>query len=123
MAPRTNATGRLPASKGLLRPEEFADHVSAFKFGTLVGETTGGGGFRNTFVPLPGGLVMSVSIGRAVHMVTGKDWEGAGVSPDVNVPPAEALLWVLRDLGFAEADAARLSKSHAPTLPMERRKR
>lgn len=27
MAPRTNATGRLPASKGLLRPEEFADHV------------------------------------------------------------------------------------------------
>ena len=71
--------------------EEFADHVSAFKFGTLVGENTGGGGFRNTFVPLPGGLVMSVSVGRAVHMVTGKDWEQVGIAPAIAVPAGQAL--------------------------------
>lgn len=71
--------------------EEFADHISAFKIGTLVGETTGGGGFRNTFVPLPGGLVMSVSVGRAVHMVTGKDWEQVGIAPAIAVPADQAL--------------------------------
>lgn len=71
--------------------EEFADHVSAFKFGTLVGENTGGGGFNNTFVALPGGYVMSISYGRAVHMVTGKDWEQVGIAPAIAVPAADAL--------------------------------
>ena len=98
--------------------EEFADHVSAFKFGTLVGETTGGGGFRNTFVPLPGGLVMSVSVGRAVHMVTGKDWEAVGIPPAIAVPAdqaltraqAEAMTVLAAKLPKAErADAGRLA--------------
>lgn len=71
--------------------EEFSDHVSAFKFGTLVGENTGGGGFNNTFVPLPGGYVMSISFGRAVHMLTGKDWEQVGIAPAIAVPAADAL--------------------------------
>ena len=79
--------------------EEFAAHVSAFKFGTLVGETTGGGGFNNTFVPLPGGYVMSISFGRAVHMVTGKDWEQVGIAPAIAVPADQALT-------RAEAEAA-----------------
>ena len=51
--------------------EEFATHVSAFGFGTLVGANTGGGGFRNDLLPLPGGIVLSVSTGRPVHSVTG----------------------------------------------------
>jgi hypothetical protein len=72
--------------------EEFSDHVSAFKFGTLVGENTGGGGFNNTFVPLPGGYVMSISFGRAVHMVTGKDWEQVGIAPAIAVSADQALL-------------------------------
>lgn len=72
--------------------EEFSDHVSAFKFGTLIGENTGGGGFNNTFVPLPGGYVMSISYGRAVHMVTGKDWEQVGIAPAIAVPADQALL-------------------------------
>ena len=72
--------------------EEFSDHVSAFKFGTLIGENTGGGGFNNTFVPLPGGYVMSISYGRAVHMVTGKDWEQVGIAPAIAVAADQALL-------------------------------
>jgi hypothetical protein len=71
--------------------EEFADHIAAFKIGTLVGENTGGGGFRNMFFPLPGGQVMSVSVGRAVHMVTGKDWERVGIPPAIAVPADQAL--------------------------------
>jgi hypothetical protein len=72
--------------------EEFATHVSAFGFGTLVGATTGGGGLNNEFFPLPGGLVISVSTGRPVHAVTGGDWEAVGVAPKIAVAPDKALV-------------------------------
>jgi hypothetical protein len=72
--------------------EEFATHVSAFKFGTLIGATTGGGGFNNEFFGLPGGLVISVSTGRPVHAVTGGDWEAVGVAPAIAVDPDKALV-------------------------------
>lgn len=91
--------------------EEFAAHVSAFKFGTLVGETTGGGGFNNMFVPLPGGYVMSISFGRAVHTVTGKDWEQVGIAPAIAVPAADALI---------RAQAAATAALAAKANPAER---
>ena len=72
--------------------EEFATHVSAFGFGTLVGATTGGGGFNNEFFGLPDGLVISISTGRPVHAVTGGDWEQVGVAPAIAVVPDKALL-------------------------------
>jgi hypothetical protein len=96
--------------------EEFAAHVSAFKFGTLVGETTGGGGFNNTFVPLPGGFVMSISFGRAVHMVTGKDWEQVGIAPAIAVPADQAL-------NRAQAEAMTALAARAPAEEREGYKR
>lgn len=72
--------------------EEFSTHVKAFGFGRLVGENTAGGGFRNDLAPLPGGYVLSVSVGRAVSLKTGKDWERVGVAPDIAVPADSALL-------------------------------
>lgn len=72
--------------------EEFATHVSVFGFGTLIGETTGGGGFNNELFGLPGGLVISVSTGRPVHAVTGGDWEAVGVAPKIAVAADKALV-------------------------------
>lgn len=71
--------------------EEFATHVKAYGFGTLVGETTAGAGFRNDLVPLPGGYVLSVSTGRAVSLKTGRDWERVGVAPTIATGAAAAL--------------------------------
>ncbi len=71
--------------------EEFATHVKAYGFGTLVGETTAGAGFRNDMVPLPGGYVLSVSTGRAVSRKTGRDSERVGVAPDIATGFADAL--------------------------------
>lgn len=71
--------------------EEFAGHVGGYRLGALVGQTTAGAGFRNSFFPLPGGLVMSVSVGRAVLASTGKDWEGVGIVPTIASDPAKAL--------------------------------
>ncbi|HEU0133722.1 MAG TPA: S41 family peptidase [Allosphingosinicella sp.] len=71
--------------------EEFTGHVAGFKLGELVGATTAGAGFRNQFFPLPGGYVISVSVGRAVLASTGKDWEGVGIAPTKAVDPEKAL--------------------------------
>lgn len=71
--------------------EEFAAHVSAFGFGTLVGETTGGGGFNNSFFPLPGGYVVSISTGQATQAKTGMGWERVGIAPAIAVPADRAL--------------------------------
>jgi hypothetical protein len=81
-------TGRGTASAA----EEFATHVAAFGFATLVGEPTAGAAFRNSFFALPGGYVISVSVGRPVHAVTGGDWERVGVAPKIAVPADQALV-------------------------------
>lgn len=71
--------------------EAFATHASTFGFGTLVGATTRGGGYTIRAYPLPGGYVLSVSVGRAIDAATGAGWEGVGVVPAIAVPPGKAL--------------------------------
>lgn len=66
--------------------EEFATHVSALGFGTLVGERTAGAGFRNDLLPVGKNYVLSVSSGRAISLKTGRDWEAVGVAPAIAVP-------------------------------------
>lgn len=71
--------------------EEFVGHVAGFRVGELVGETTAGAGYRNEFFPVAGGYVISVSVGRAVLVSTGKDWEKVGIAPTVKVEQDKAL--------------------------------
>jgi hypothetical protein len=71
--------------------EEFIGHVAGFKVGELIGETSAGAGFRNEFFPVAGGYVVSVSVGRAVLASTGKDWEGVGIPPTLQVGQEKAL--------------------------------
>jgi len=92
--------------------EEFAAHVDAFGFAKLVGTATGGGSFNNEFEPLPGGFVLSVSVGRAVHALTGKDWEGTGVKPAIQTSEEAAL-----DVALAEALQAVLAKARPQERP------
>jgi len=71
--------------------EEFIGHVSGFKVGELVGDTSAGAGYRNTFYPVAGGYVISVSVGRAVLVSTGKDWEKVGIAPTIKADTDKAL--------------------------------
>lgn len=95
--------------------EEFAGHVAGYGLGELVGENTAGAGFRNTFVPVGEGFLLSISIGRAVLESTGRDWEGTGHAPTVPVEAGDALdvAWRMAVQRQAEeadgAAAARLS--------------
>jgi hypothetical protein len=81
----------LTSSMSASAAEEFIGHVAGFKLGEVIGETSAGAGFRNTFFPLPGGFVISVSIGRAILASTGKDWEGVGIAPTTKVAADKAL--------------------------------
>ena len=81
----------LTSGRSASAAEEFAGHIGGFKLGELVGETTAGGGFRNTFYPVAGGYVFSVSVGRAVLASTGKDWEKVGIIPTMKADTDKAL--------------------------------
>lgn len=71
--------------------EAFPYHLQAMERATIVGETTYGAGNPGGFHPLPGGLEIFVSNGSARNPITGTNWEGTGVTPDVDVPADEAL--------------------------------
>jgi len=71
--------------------EEFTGHVAGYRIGEIVGETTAGAGFRNEMVPVAGGFVLSVSVGRAVLASTGRDWEAVGHAPTIATPVPAAL--------------------------------
>jgi Peptidase family S41/N-terminal domain of Peptidase_S41 in eukaryotic IRBP len=101
---RTSTLANLPAGRMVGKPlyvltggrtasaaEEFTGHIAGYKLGELIGATTAGAGFRNQFFPLPGGYLISISVGRAVLASTGKDWEGIGIAPTTATDPEKAL--------------------------------
>jgi hypothetical protein len=101
---RLSTLAELPAGRMIGKPlyvltssgsasaaEEFTGHVAGFRIGETVGATTAGAAFRNELVPVAGGYVLSVSIGRPVLAATGGDWEAAGIAPTVPAQIAQAL--------------------------------
>jgi len=89
--------------------EEFAYDVQTQRRGEVVGDTTGGGAHPGGMRRVTEQFGVWVPAGRAVNPVTGTDWEGTGVRPDVPVPSAAALrtahLRALERLLAAERDA------------------
>ena len=71
--------------------EEFANNMKELGRATLVGETTGGGANPGGEMPIGRRFGMFVPVGRAVNPISGTNWEGIGVAPDVAVPADEAL--------------------------------
>jgi len=72
--------------------EEFTYNLKNLKRATIVGETTGGGAhpvdahfFKNLLIGV------RVPFGRAINPISGTNWEGTGVEPDIKVPADQAL--------------------------------
>ncbi|PVM94098.1 S41 family peptidase [Caulobacter endophyticus] len=57
----------------------------------IVGEASGGAANPGGPVPVAGGFSIFVSNGSPVSPITGTNWEGGGVQPDVQIPAAKAL--------------------------------
>jgi len=70
--------------------EEAAYDLQALGRAVLVGERTGGGANFAPRHPIDERFTLAVPQGRAVSAVTGTNWEGTGVAPDVAVAPGAA---------------------------------
>lgn len=77
-----------------------AEHLAlAFKRthrATLVGEHTAGANHFGGEEPVGAGLEVWLPVGRTIDPDTGKDWEGTGILPDVEVPADQALETALK---------------------------
>jgi len=71
--------------------EELAYDLQALGRARTVGETTGGGAHPREAFDLTPHLQLHVPIARSINAVTGTNWEGVGVMPDLACPAEEAL--------------------------------
>ncbi len=99
--------------------EEFTYNLKNLKRATIVGETTGGGAhpveshfFRITDKVF---FQMRLPFGRAINPISGTNWEGTGVEPDIKVPADEALDVAMLDALGAIAKGAQ-DEEHKASL-------
>jgi hypothetical protein len=73
--------------------EEFTYNMKNMERATIIGETTGGGAHPVSEMGFPTlNIGMRVPFGRAINPVSGTNWEGTGVTPDIEVPSDQALM-------------------------------
>jgi hypothetical protein len=70
--------------------EDFCYTLQALGRAELIGETTGGGAHPTGMRPLSPTMAIAVPFARSVNPITGTNWEGTGVVPDVSVTAAQA---------------------------------
>jgi retinol-binding protein 3 len=71
--------------------EAFPYHLQALQRATIIGETTAGAGNPGGTYLTDEGYSLFVSTSSARNPVTGTNWEGTGVSPDIEVAADDAL--------------------------------
>jgi Peptidase family S41/N-terminal domain of Peptidase_S41 in eukaryotic IRBP len=80
----------LTSQKTFSGGEDFCYTLQAQGRAELIGETTGGGAHPTGMRPLSPTMAIAVPFARSVNPVTGTNWEGTGVVPDVPVAAAAA---------------------------------
>jgi retinol-binding protein 3 len=71
--------------------EEFAYNLKNLKRATIIGEVTGGGAHPVGGFAITPHVGAHIPVGRAINPISGTNWEGIGVAPDIAVPQADAL--------------------------------
>jgi hypothetical protein len=100
--------------------EHFASALKTSGRATVVGRKTYGANHFGGDQDLGGDYTAFIPVGRTFDPSTGKDWEGTGVAPDVDVSAEDALIKALTLAGVAPDKAAALSAEVAPAMPMAR---
>ncbi|HLK77072.1 MAG TPA: S41 family peptidase [Streptosporangiaceae bacterium] len=78
--------------------EEFCYNLQALGRAELIGQTTGGGAHPTRGYPISRSVHIGIPFARSINPVTGTNWEGTGVVPDVAVPEDQAY-----DVAYAKA--------------------
>lgn len=71
--------------------EECTYNIQTQKRGVIIGESTWGGANPGGNVRLTDNFSAFIPVGMAKNPITGKNWEGTGVIPDVKTATADAL--------------------------------
>jgi tetratricopeptide (TPR) repeat protein len=93
----------LTSSRTFSAAEYFVYDMKVLKRAVIVGEATKGGAHSVDLFEIDDRFEMFIPTARAVNPVTGGNWEGMGVEPDVLVPAGEALEKALELAGRAAA--------------------
>jgi len=99
----------LTSAKTFSAAEEFSYNLLTQKRATLVGETTRGGANPGGLFPIDERFEMVIPTGRAINPITGTNWEGTGVVPDVAVT-ADLALEAALTLARPAAEARRAAQ-------------
>lgn len=102
----------LTSSRTFSGAEEFANNLKELGRAIIVGETTGGGANPGGVVPAGERFGIFIPTGRAVNPISGSNWEGVGVEPDVKVA-ADAALDRALELARPAAEAYRAAREKA----------
>ena len=70
--------------------EDLCYTLQALGRAQVIGETTGGGAHPTRPFPVSPAVHIGIPFARSVNPVTGTNWQGTGVVPDVAVPEAQA---------------------------------
>ncbi len=71
--------------------EEFAYTLKNMKRATVIGEVTGGAAHPGEVYKIHPHFGAFIPTGRPISPITGTDWEGTGVIPDIEIPQDQAL--------------------------------
>lgn len=71
--------------------EHFAYDLQALGRAVVVGEPSGGGAHPFEYRPLHPHFILSLAESRSTNPITGGNWQGTGVIPDIAVPGDRAL--------------------------------
>jgi len=70
--------------------EDLCYTLQAHGRAQVIGETTGGGAHPTMMVPISLTMAIGVPFARSISPITGTNWQGTGVVPDIAVPAGQA---------------------------------
>ena len=108
----------LISNKTASAAEHFSLAMKSSGRGVLIGEATAGANHFGGPGPLNDHFAVWMPIGRTYDIKTGKDWEGAGIAPDIAVDPKQALVVALEKAGLSHAKAVKLDAEEVPAEPV-----
>ena len=108
----------LVSNKTASAAEHFSLAMKSTGRGTLIGEATAGANHFGGPAPLNDHFAVWMPIGSTYDVKTGKDWEGAGIAPDVEADPKQALVVALEKAGLSHAQAVKLDAEEVPAEPV-----
>jgi C-terminal processing protease CtpA/Prc len=84
----------------------------------LIGEATAGANHFGGGQDINEHFAVWMPVGRTYDIKTGKDWEGAGIAPDIAVDPKQALVFALEKAGVSHDEAVKLDAREVPAEPV-----